>query len=417
VRRLGSARVRCARQRAAAPATASQQPAALGSQVHSRSMIMYPGNQAAAIEAACTPNRVQPTKRTPPFLHRHPKQTSRSSTTSSSSSSRPIAMGELKGGNAAAEVENGGDIMAISEMSTEPQLWVYKQLIVVLVLTALAIVVASPFTSAGWLLWYLVFFTSINLFNALGQTARMISAVGRIRARVVPRKPLPKGGSPRKGEAERDGEAAYLLTVEDAPAWHHVFVIPNYREDLDVLRATLDRLASHRHAPHYTIVLAMEEKEAYAEQKASQLQEQYCLRFKAILFTLHSLDPVTEMPGKASNVNAAVRQFAATVPAAERARYMLTIIDADALVPPAYVAQLESTTAGVGASAADHIYAAPVMFEQNSDAIPALVKLTDYTWGALAMQNLNNWSGIGFPISNYSLSLALVASIGFWDTW
>ena len=161
----------------------------------------------------------------------------------------------------------------------------------------------------------------------------------------------------------------------------------------------------------------MEEKEAYAEQKAAQLQEQYCLRFKAILFTLHSLDPVHEMPGKASNVNAAVRQFAATVPPADRARYMLTIMDADALVPPAYVAQLEATTSGLGAAAADNVYAAPVLFEQNGAAVPSLVRVTDYTWGALAMQNLNNWTGIGFPISNYSLSLALAAAIAYRDGW
>jgi hypothetical protein len=161
----------------------------------------------------------------------------------------------------------------------------------------------------------------------------------------------------------------------------------------------------------------MEEKEAYAEQKAAQLQEQYCLRFKAILFTLHSLDPAHEMPGKASNVNAAVRQFAATVPPADRARYMLTVMDADALVPPAYVTQLEATTAPLGAAAAGNIYAAPVLFEQNGNAVPSLVRVTDYTWGALAMQNLNNWTGVGFPISNYSLTLALAASIDFWDTW
>ncbi|KAI8471907.1 MAG: hypothetical protein J3K34DRAFT_520114 [Monoraphidium minutum] len=306
---------------------------------------------------------------------------------------------------------------APSELSAEPRLWLYKQLIVVLVLGALGVVVAAPLTANGSLLWYLAFFTTINLVNGCGQAARMVSAVLKLRRRVVPRapgaaplKPLQKGG-------DADGEGACLLHVDDVPAWHHVFVIPNYREDLAVLGATLDRLAAHRHASHYTILLAMEEKEAYAEQKAAQLQEQYCLRFKAILFTLHSLDPVNEMPGKASNVNAAVRQFAATVPPADRARYMLTVMDADALVPPAYVNELEATTAGLGSGAADNVYAAPVLFEQNGSAVPSLVRVTDYTWGALAMQNLNNWTGVGFPISNYSLSLGLAAEIGFWDTW
>lgn len=169
--------------------------------------------------------------------------------------------------------------------------------------------------------------------------------------------------------------------------------------------------------PLSLLIKPQEEKETYAEQKAVQLQDRYCLRFKAILFTMHSLDPVHEMPGKASNVNAAVRQFAATVPPCDRARYMLTIMDADALVPPAYITQLESTTASLGSSAADNIYASGVLFEQNGSAVPSLVRVTDFTWGALALQNLNNWSGIGFPISNYSLSLALAASMDYWDTW
>jgi hypothetical protein len=326
-------------------------------------------------------------------------------------------------------LEDPAAVAAPTEMSAEPRMWLYKQFIVVLVLLCCAVILAAPFTSAGWILWYLVAFTAINVINAVGQTARMISAVHKIRARAVPRPhagvPLKAAGAPADAAAAAweaasrpsQTEDAVLLKVEDAPAWHHVFVIPNYREDMPVLKATLDRLASHRHAPHYTILLAMESKEAGAEQKAATLQEEYCLRFKAILFTLHTLDPALEMPGKASNVNAAVRQFAATVPAADRARYMLTIMDADALVPPAYITEIEATTASVGASAPDNIYAAPVMFEQNGHEVPALVRVTDYTWGALAMQNLNNWTGVGFPISNYSLSLALAASVDFWDTW
>jgi hypothetical protein len=311
------------------------------------------------------------------------------------------------------------------DMSAEPPLYLYKQFIVVLVLTAAGVVLAAPFTPHGGILWYLVVFTSINLFNGLGQMARMVDALRKLRARAIPRPPgaaslkaLPAAAD-AKGlpPASPEPEGAHLLHVEDVPAWHHVFVIPNYKEELAVLCATLDRLASHRHASHYTILLAMEEKEAYAEQKAAQLQEQYCLRFKAILFTLHSLDPVHEMPGKASNVNAAVRQFSATIPPSERSRYMLTIMDADALVPPAYVAQIEATTASIGPGAEGNIYAAPVLFEQNGAAVPSLVRVTDYTWGALAMQNLNNWSGTGFPISNYSLSLALAASVDYWDTW
>lgn len=89
---------------------------------------------------------------------------------------------------------------------------------------------------------------------------------------------------------------------------------------------------------------------------------------------------------------------------------------ADALVPFEYVQQLESVS-NAATNSSVHIYAAPVLFEQDSSAVPGIVRATDYMWSALAAQNLNSWFGVGFPISNYSLSLKLVHDIGYWDTW
>lgn len=97
-------------------------------------------------------------------------------------------------------------------------------------------------------------------------------------------------------------------------------------QDMSTLTATLDALASHSWAHTYTIVLAMESKEVGAAHKAGQLQEQFGCTFASVVFTLHVLD-AAEMPGKASNVNSAVRQFYHMV-SGDRSSYMLTIIDA-----------------------------------------------------------------------------------------
>jgi hypothetical protein len=94
------------------------------------------------------------------------------------------------------------------------------------------------------------------------------------------------------------------------------------------LSATLENLACHAWAHTYTILLAMESKEVGAAHKAGQLQEQFGCSFHSIVFTLHTHDP-SEMPGKASNVNAAVRQFYHMV-TGDRSTYMLTIMDAGA---------------------------------------------------------------------------------------
>eukprot|EP00775_Hariotina_reticulata_P002260 gene2260-2573_t len=277
----------------------------------------------------------------------------------------------------------------------EPYLYPFKLPLVVFTLTSLATVALSPWPQYQRGLWLLVFFSHKKALRAKGHRSTVS---------------IDAGDSCDQAEAvalvidcENWSESSGSGTDWSAgpPRWNHVFVIPNYKEDMGTLSATLEQLASHSWSQTYTILLAMESKEAGAVQKAEQLQEQFGCSFHSIVYTLHVLDP-SEMPGKASNVNAAVRQY----------YHMVT----DALVPFEYVQQLESVSS-TAPNAIGNIYAAPVLFEQDSSAVPGIVRATDYMWSGLAAQNLNSWCGIGFPISNYSLSLKLVHDIGYWDTW
>ncbi len=187
----------------------------------------------------------------------------------------------------------------------------------------------------------------------------------------------------------------------------HVFIIPNFKEPLHVLRNTLQRLAQHSNSSSYTIVLAMEAKEPDYEGKAAELMEEFRLSFGKMIRTAHVLQSY-EMPGKASNVNFAVRDVADSL----EAEAMLTILDADAEVCERYVAELDAI------SNMRDIFAAPILFEMNTAATPMLVCVNDYIWGAMAIQNMNPFSStkIGFPMSAYSLSVSLVKRVGFWDT-
>jgi hypothetical protein len=83
----------------------------------------------------------------------------------------------------------------------------------------------------------------------------------------------------------------------------------------------------------------------------------------------------------------------------------------DALVPQQYIQQLEAVSAAQPIPAGN-MYAGPVLFEQDNSGIPAIVRVTDYMWSAMAMQNLNSWTGIGFPISNYRWALGAVPRCG-----
>ncbi|KAF8057863.1 hypothetical protein HT031_005809 [Scenedesmus sp. PABB004] len=356
----------------------------------------------------------------------------------------------------------------------EPYLYPFKLPLVAVTLTAVALVLLSPWPRYQAGLWAFVFFSSCSLVSVACQAVRMATLLRTYR-RLYLAAPPPAPEAPgapgcgaglkeatmpgakvmlvdapsrpghkkalRKGHrstlsldavdcCDQAAESvALVIDCEDwsesasgsgsdwaagPPRWNHVFVIPNYKEDMATLTATLEQLAGHAWASSYTILLAMESKEVGAAHKAGQLQEQFGCSFASIVFTLHVLDPA-EMPGKASNVNSAVRQFYHMAPG-DRAAYMLTIIDADALVPFEYVQQLESASAAQP-NPGGNVYAAPVLFEQDNSGVPGIVRATDYMWSALAAQNLSSWFEVGFPISNYSLSLKLVHDIGYWDTF
>ena len=112
------------------------------------------------------------------------------------------------------------------------------------------------------------------------------------------------------------------------------------------------------------------------------------------------------MPGKSSNVNHAVRQVSTQL----ESDAILTILDADAEVCEKYVTELDKI-----ANMRD-IFAAPILFDMNTDTTPFMVCVNDFMWAAMAIQNMNPITGVvGFPMSAYSMSLNLVRRVQFWD--
>lgn len=203
-----------------------------------------------------------------------------------------------------------------------------------------------------------------------------------------------------------------------SPFSHHGFIIPNYSEPTRVLRSTLSALAAHPGAKaRYVVVLAMEAAEAGWGAKADGLIAEYGHAFADLSASVHTLAP-GESPGKAANVNSAARALvkrAGAVLGARPASLCLTVMDADAQVAPLYITALD-TAAAAAPDPSTRIYAAPILFERNAGAVPVFTRVHDAMWAAMAAQNLASSTGIGFPISNYSLSAALAVRVGWWDT-
>eukprot|EP01026_Neomeris_dumetosa_P036548 TRINITY_DN29520_c0_g1_i1.p1 TRINITY_DN29520_c0_g1~~TRINITY_DN29520_c0_g1_i1.p1 ORF type:complete len:571 (+),score=47.22 TRINITY_DN29520_c0_g1_i1:96-1808(+) len=205
------------------------------------------------------------------------------------------------------------------------------------------------------------------------------------------------------------------IQVNELNRWYHMFVIPNYKEDASVLQSTLRSLGEHGDAcKRYIVVLAMENREEGHEMKAKLLLEEFEQSFLRLVFTSH-IQAAGEAPGKASNVDWAVRHMSTTLIDIPKTNIMCTVMDCDTLLSPMYIQELDATVKQMS-NPHLRIYAPPVMFERNTYRVPVLVRIMDFMWSAGAMQNMTSWQGIGFPMSIYSLSLQLVERMNFWDT-
>jgi cellulose synthase/poly-beta-1,6-N-acetylglucosamine synthase-like glycosyltransferase len=199
----------------------------------------------------------------------------------------------------------------------------------------------------------------------------------------------------------------------------HVICIPNYKEEVSILRQTLQRLSESPIArTQVAVVLAMEAGEPEAGVKAIALKEAFVDCFKDILITLHPKGLYGELQGKSANENWAVRS--AKRHFVDEGSYSLdqivvTICDADSLLHPLY---LECLTAQFATSTLRHatVWQAPIRYHSNVWSIhPALGLVQAYSsaW-ELAYLAAGWWHPL--PISTYSLSLRLADEVGYWDT-
>ncbi|KAF4996465.1 hypothetical protein FDECE_12438 [Fusarium decemcellulare] len=196
----------------------------------------------------------------------------------------------------------------------------------------------------------------------------------------------------------------------------HAIIIPNYKEEPDTLKETLDVLASHPQArDSYDVYLGMEKRETNADTKALGLIQEFVKKFRSIDFTLHPSDIPGEAAGKGSNIAWAARKLSEKYSMTTRKNVIITGIDADSHLSSTYFTTLTNMHLSYPETALTTIYAAPVIFDRNAHAVPSLVRMADILWCAASMSGLYPGSSIAPPTSVYSLSLDLVDRVGGWD--
>jgi len=213
---------------------------------------------------------------------------------------------------------------------------------------------------------------------------------------------------------------AWTEAADEQADWvHHVVIIPNHKEPIEVLSRTLRGLAAQEDARRrLTIVLAMEQSESGAGEKARRLRNMFKDQFARFLVTFHPAGLSGEVPGKGSNQNWAARE--AKKELVDRLdipleHLTLTSCDADSVLHPNYFAALTRLFA-VDPHRYRRFWQAPLRFDNNTWQVPAAIRLVTYFANALQVSELANPLLTNFPLSTYSLSFRLAYEAGYWDS-
>jgi hypothetical protein len=198
----------------------------------------------------------------------------------------------------------------------------------------------------------------------------------------------------------------------------HMIVVPNYQEDIRILRETLQRFAESPLArSHVTIVLAMEIADPSASDTANALKCEFSDSFRQIIATYHPRGLTGEVAGKSSNVAWAVRHARREMVDDNGdpiERVVITVTDADSLLHSKYLESLTCLFASAP-NRQNQIWQAPIRFHskvwQTNPAL-ALVQVYSAAWELAYMAG---WWWQGLPMSTYSLGLKLAASVDYWD--
>lgn len=196
---------------------------------------------------------------------------------------------------------------------------------------------------------------------------------------------------------------------------HHVIIIPNYKEPLHKLMETIHAISSTSYPhKHIHLVLAFEEREAAATEKAQEITKKYRESFESITASFHPLVE-GEVVGKASNQTFAAKMVDEFIEekGVKRENVLITICDADSLIPKNYFSYLTYEYLK-DPDRLHHFYWAPVLLYNNFWQLPFFVRMQATMSSILRLSLLPQKSRL-IHLSTYSANLWLLKKIGFWD--
>ena len=206
----------------------------------------------------------------------------------------------------------------------------------------------------------------------------------------------------------------------DFPDWqklYHVIFLPTYREDLEVVEATIKHLTEVRYNPkQFIVVLAGEERDRERfERNAAVLTAAYGSCFYKCLVTLHPKDLPNEIPGKGSNLNWAGQRVKEFIDRAGLLYQNLIVssLDIDTIVHPQYFAAL-TYTYFTHPKPQRTSYQPAVLYNNNIWQAPAITRIAAFGTTFWLMIELARPERLA-TFSSHSMSWQALVDVGFWE--
>jgi len=295
-----------------------------------------------------------------------------------------------------------------------PALWVVVSLVVTLVgvFKSISLLLAwcAIFNLALWL-WI----CSASVFGIMGSLT--------VRETLDP-------GEGISTEAETDGKGE----VEQQDPVRHVIVFPNYEEPETMLAETLVSLSEAKGSKDFWVVLAMEERETEAKQKAENLIKEHKNRFAKLLAFHHPKDlkethldggASDEVPGKASNLKWAVNKVYESCCGKDAninvQSTVLTVADADVFFHPNYFQKISDDFGTMRNSPGEQhrwtMWQAPQLPYRNYYNSPAPSRVWGYISSVYEFGGVSSLSSGGHHMvfSAYSVHFQLAVDAQLWD--
>lgn len=198
--------------------------------------------------------------------------------------------------------------------------------------------------------------------------------------------------------------------------WHLVF-LPTYKEDIAVIRGTLDAILKNQYPKDkFIIVLAGEERDKDNFLKiGEEIRNEYEDKFGHLVITFHPSDLPDEIPGKGSNLNYAGRRVQEKINewGIPYENIIVSSFDIDTCVHPQYFAYL--TYIYLNHPKPTRVSYQPMAFYNNNiwDS-PALVRVAAFGTTFWLMMELGRPERL-VTFSSHSMSFRALVDVGFWQ--